>query len=438
MLTEFHIGLDDTDSRLGGCTTYTATLLLETLVREGYTPLDLPWLVRLNPNIPWKTRGNAALAIHVLADLRDADDVKKIALDILEGSTDPSMPGTDPALVFIVGQRPAALIDFANRALHDVLSVKEARRLARIVGAETHLFGKSRGLIGALAAVGSELEPLHTFEIIAYRTKENLGTPRRVDLDSVRKMDSEYRGRTFNNLDPETGRILICPHGPDPVLFGIRGEDPESLIGAFRCVLANEPIDRVMLFKTNQGTDAHLTRHRRISELRPHASSVVIGRVETEIRVLRGGHLVFTLSDETGMVECAAYEPSGSFRRIVRQLLPGDLVKAYGGVRKRPERRLTVNLERLDVLELAQAIRFENPCCVVCDSRCESMGRSQGFRCRKCHLKYSGARKVHCAMVRTLDTGVYLPPPRAHRHLTRPASRLFSEQLQASSLAGIA
>jgi len=43
------------------CTTYLATLML-----DEFSDLDLiglPRLVRLNPNIPWKTRGNAAICI---------------------------------------------------------------------------------------------------------------------------------------------------------------------------------------------------------------------------------------------------------------------------------------------------------------------------------------------------------------------------------------
>ncbi len=425
MLTEFHIGIDDTDSRMGGCTTYTATLLFQELSRCEFKPTDFPWLVRLNPNIPWKTRGNGALAIHIRLDEGEVEEVKKIALEILERTTDPSIPSTDPALVFVIGSIPPILGDFAARALHDVLSLKEARKIVRVIGADVQLFRKSRGLIGALAAIGSELDADHTFEIIAYRSRENLGKLRRVDEDSVRKMDSKFRGRTFNNLDPETGRVLICPHGPDPVLFGIRGEDPVTLIRAFRCIRVSEPIERVMVFKTNHGTDAHLTRQRTIQSLQPHMSAVVEGTVETACRVLRGGHVIFTLRDDTGAVDCAAYEPSGSFREIVRQLVPGDLLKAYGGVRRGPGDRITLNLEKVEVLGLAEVFRFENPGCWACGSRCESMGISQGFRCRKCNLKYVNDSRVRVVDERRLRTGVFIPPPRAHRHLTKPRSRFL-------------
>jgi tRNA(Ile2)-agmatinylcytidine synthase len=114
MLTEFHIGIDDTDSKTGGCTTYTAALLFEEFCRSGFEPTDFPWLVRLNPNIPWKTRGNGALAIHVRIDETEIGRLEKIALEIVEKTTDPTIPSTDPALVFLCGQVPAVLRDFST------------------------------------------------------------------------------------------------------------------------------------------------------------------------------------------------------------------------------------------------------------------------------------------------------------------------------------
>src|SRR6266567_1271700 len=56
------VGVDDTDSLRGMCTTFLAT----EIVRTATVEIDLigyPRLVRLNPNIPWKTRGNGAIAL---------------------------------------------------------------------------------------------------------------------------------------------------------------------------------------------------------------------------------------------------------------------------------------------------------------------------------------------------------------------------------------
>ncbi len=421
MLTELHIGIDDTDSRMGGCTTYTATVLFQELCRRGFKSKDFPWLVRLNPNIPWKTRGNGALAIHLVVEEDEIDQVQDLAITTVENTTDLSTPSTDPAVVFLAGHVPESLREYSTRALHDVLSVNEARSVAKAVRARLHLLKGARGLIGSLAAVGAELDRGdHTFEIIAYRTKENLGTPRQVDKESVRKMDAKWGDKTFNNLDPETGRVLICPHGPDPVLLGIRGADPQSVIEAFGEVKVNEPIERIMIFKTNHGTDAHLARARNIAELEPHQSAVLTGRVETMPAVLRGGHVIFRLKDETGLVDCAVYEPTGSLAVSARELLPGDSVSVYGGVRRRRDGSLTLNLEKLEIAQLADAFREENPRCSNCGSRCESMGRGQGFRCKKCGLRLRNASKSRLTVERNLRTTIYIPPPRARRHLTRP------------------
>ncbi len=423
MLTEFHIGIDDTDSRTSGCTTYTATLLFEELCRRGFKPTDFPWLVRLNPNIPWKTRGNGALSIHLALEKGEIDSVRDIAIGVVENTSDISSPSTDPALVFLAGPMPDRLRNFSTRALHDVISLKEAKNVAKTVGATAHLVKGARGLVGSLAAMGARLDRRdHTFEIIAYRTRENLGTPRRVDLDSVRKMAESYSDRTFHNVDPETGRVLVCPHGPDPVLLGVRGKDPRSVLEAFGDEKLNERVERTMIFRTNQGTDAHLTRARKIAELEPYQSAVVTGKIETVPRVLRGGHVVFGLLDETGLIDCVVYAPSGSLNMGARELLPGDRIRVYGGIRRRQDGSVMLNVERLDVVQLTQAFRGESPHCLDCGSRCESMGKSQGFRCKRCGLRHPNALRNIFPVERNLSGATLIPPPRARRHLSRPYS----------------
>ncbi len=423
MLTEFHIGIDDTDSRTSGCTTYTATLLYEELCRRGFRPTDFPWIVRLNPNIPWKTRGNGALAIHLLVEEAEIDSVKNIARQLIEETSDITKPSTDPALAFLAGSVPDSLREFSTRALHDVISIAKAMKVAKRIGASEFLLKGARGLIGSLAAIGAGLETgAHTFEILAYRTRQNWGSVRQVDLDSVRKMADKYSNCTFNSVDPETGRVMICPHGPDPVLLGIRGNDPRRVLEAYREVRIGEPVERVMIFRTNQGTDAHLTKSRRISQLKPHQSAVLTGRVETVPRVLRGGHVLFRLRDETGLIDCAAYKPTGSLEMAARELLPGDRVRVYGGIRRRPDGSLTLNLERVDIHALAPAFRKENPSCPDCKARCESTGRGQGFRCKKCHQRLPNALKEIFPVERKMMPAILMPPPRARRHLTKPVS----------------
>ena len=56
-----YIGLDDTDSVRGGCTTWLATEIIIEL--SEFDLVCHPRLVRLNPNVPWKTRGNGAVSL---------------------------------------------------------------------------------------------------------------------------------------------------------------------------------------------------------------------------------------------------------------------------------------------------------------------------------------------------------------------------------------
>src|SRR2546426_152784 len=56
------IGVDDTDSLRGMCTTFLAAELVHDLT-EDRDLIGYPRLVRLNPTIPWKTRGNGAICL---------------------------------------------------------------------------------------------------------------------------------------------------------------------------------------------------------------------------------------------------------------------------------------------------------------------------------------------------------------------------------------
>ncbi len=367
-----------------------------------------------------------------MLEAEQLQEVKKIAIAVVERTSDLSQRSTDPAVVFLRGPVPIPLSEFSTRALHDVLSVGEARHVADAVGTETHLLKGSRGLVGALASVGADFSRDHTFEIIAYRTPENIGTTRRVNLDSVRRMDAMFHGLTFNNVDPETGRVLICPHGPDPVLLGVRGEDSVIVTKAFNQIEVDEPIERAMIFKTNQGTDAHLNSRRRIEGLRPYQSTVIAGRVGDAPRAVRGGHVIFRTRDETGSIDCAAYKATGPVREAALQLATGDSVIVSGGVRSRSLGGLTLNVEKLEVTRLIDVVRWENPHCSRCGARCESMGKAQGLRCKKCKIRFPKTSRVQTLDHRKISLGVYLPPPRTHRHLTKPASRNAIHRLLSS------
>jgi tRNA(Ile2)-agmatinylcytidine synthase len=184
-----------------------------------------------------------------------------------------------------------------------------------------------------------------------------------------------------------------------------------------------EEIERIMIFRTNQGTDAHLGKQRTAIDLKPHQSGALTGRVDEVPRVLRGGHVIFRLRDDSGLLDCAVYRPTGSLAMAARDLLPGDRVRVCGGIRGWREGRPTLNVEKLEVLHLVEQISDANPMCSNCGGRCESMGRGQGLRCKKCGQRDESAAKIQVRNERHLQQIIYIPPPRARRHLTMPDSR---------------
>ena len=176
-----HIGLDDTDSTRKGCTTYVAALLVEKLEKLNVTFLDYPNLIRLNPNVPWKTRGNGALCLRIKYAVGLEDQIKEATISLVEEHSDLGFRGTDPGVVFFKkAEIPEELKVFAQNAVTSIVTMHEAMRLIKKFESEALGFNTCRGIIGALAAVGETLEGDYTYELIAYRLAENCGLKREV------------------------------------------------------------------------------------------------------------------------------------------------------------------------------------------------------------------------------------------------------------------
>ncbi len=421
-----HIGLDDTDSPEGGCTTYVAALLAERLLGLGARFMDYPILLRLNPNTPWKTRGNAAVCLRVEVDEGRENEAMKAVLELVEEHAQFGCDNTNPGAVFHFGEVPEKVEGFSRKVVKQIVEREEAMELIRNHGMHAYAWKNGRGVIGALAAVGGTLRGDHTYELITYRTPECRGSPRRVDAGSVRRMDEATRGGTFNNVDEE-GRPLITPHGPDPVLYGVRGESPETVYEAYGIIEELEPVERWMIYRSNQGTDAHFASTEPISGLTPHNPAVIEGRVSSVPETITGSHVIFKVRDGSGEVDCAAYEPTGGFRHVVRRLIPGDAVKVYGGVRPMNP-GLTLNAEKLEVSRLAEKASFRNPRCPKCGGGTESMGAGQGLRCKKCGYRGDQLSTIRVVEPRRLKPGTYIPDRDAHRHLTKPLERYGRER----------
>jgi len=428
-MTTMHVGFDDTDSPRKGCTTYVAALLVEKLHRLGAFFIDYPNLIRLNPNVPWKTRGNGALCLRIRCGEELVEEIKETVIETVEENADLSYAGTDPGVVFFFNNIPRELKDFAKRTIQSVVKMKEAVKLVNMFEAEAVGFKTGRGIIGGLAAIGENLRGDHTYEIIAYRTRENRGTPRRIEGSSIEEMNEKTAPLTFNNIDPEKGRILITPRGLDPILYGIRGETPEVIKQAHELVRSQERIERWVIFRTNHGTDAHLRRISSIGEVQPFNPVVVRGVITKKPEVIPGGHVIFPVKDESGQVDCAAYEPTGALREVAKKLIVGDLVEAFGGVRPASSRHpMTINLEKIRVLKLAPKIVFQNPMCPQCGKRMKSMGTRKGFKCERCGFRSSKLKKVAVKTNRDLKEGLYITSPRSQRHLTKPFCRYGREK----------
>jgi tRNA(Ile2)-agmatinylcytidine synthase len=400
------IGIDDTDSPQGMCTTYLGAVLARRLIREHMQVREAR-LVRLNPNVTFKTRGNAAVMLDVIGDPGTAF---RIACDLVEEFADLSCENTNPGLVVTECKPDVA---FYEKAVTDFCTIDEAVALLESAGARYRGWKNRRGLIGATAATASEL-PDRTSEILVYRQDERFGTPRSVDRKSLFGAEAATFPHTWDTVDTANDVVVCVPHTPDPVLFGIRGESPQWVMAA-RQMIRSEPPALEQIWVTNQGTDAHLL-DADIASLREGLSYRVRGTVADRPKTGTGGHVSFTIGKETHQVRCMAYEPTKNFRQVIRELRPGDEILACGSFKKG-----SINLEKINVIALVTTTTVRPPVCTACNKRMTSDGRGKGWKCKKC-----GARSEEAEVrevPRTLNTGWYEVPPTARRHLARPLCR---------------
>ena len=374
------VGIDDTDSAAGFCTTYLAYKIACDL-RDSLTVLPYPRLVRLNPNIPFKTRGNAAVCLHI--ETQDVDRAFVSLTDKLRELSDVRR-GANSALVLV--DDPARLRHFEplyQDALSGVVNPSRARRLLSESGARFTALGNGMGLVGAASSLAFGEHYDHTYELLSYRRRERWGASREIDPSSVREMDQKTHPRTFNNYDYQKKKVLIAPHGPDPVFAGVRGESPEAVIEAFSFLRYGEKLEGHMVYVSNQHTDAHLQRP---LDWKAFSS----GWTEAEVvdsRTGPGGHVYVTVQEPSQERLCAFYEPTGDLRRAAKLLRAGDRVRLSGGVRRATTLHPNVlNVEKMEVLSVT--------------SPSES---------------------------KALALGVYISSPRANRHLTKPLLRYGRE-----------
>ena len=426
-----HIGIDDTDSIKGGCTTWLATEIIAEL--SEFDLIGPPRLVRLNPNVPWKTRGNAAVAltfgkgvgsktlvgefgkekIYMYTTGRDMEYDKHAMLEristlVMDGSMSDSQPGIVISDVFL----PEGLYwqGVTNIVTEEILS-------DAIEGAISQGYRGSRGIYGAACSIawtGSSSKSngiSHTWELIGYREKEKWGSKRDISASSVHEVG--HLDGVFSCHDSD-GKVAMVPNSPCPVLWGFRGTEHKTLIDNFDNLGPEKPF-RWILYKTNQATDDHL-RTMEISDISDGDSVWLEVEVSSKPNVIKGGHRFFKVSDSEGAtVKCAAFEPSKTFRHAIDSLEVGDILIICGSFKKD-----TINLEKIRLLELTKRFsKSANPVC-DCGRRTHSSGKGMHYRCKVCGKKYDRPEMIE--ITPDLEIGWYEPPASARRHLTTPIS----------------
>jgi tRNA(Ile2)-agmatinylcytidine synthase len=220
---------------------------------------------------------------------------------------------------------------------------------------------------------------------------------------------------TWDTVDEKTGEVVAVPNTHGPVVYGLRG----TFDGVWQ---ANSHVDveeaeHLVVYRTNQGTDAHLV-DARAGEIEEGGSYRVEGEVVEEPETREGGHVFFTIqgAEDDARLRCAAFEPTGRFRDAVRRLREGDRVVVCGSVSDG-----TLKVEKLRVVSLNRT-RHVKPTC--CGRRMESAGRRQGYRCRADDCDETAETLVEETVEREIDEGWYEVPPSARRHLAKPLVRL--------------
>ncbi len=439
------IGIDDTDSAVTGmCTTYLAAEIM-----LAFPELDVighPRLIRLNPMVPWKTRGNGAVSLELGKGEGERFPIAMINGRIIYGHEKKARNGnvsmkdaeerltalidkwgqmgdekTNPGFVITEERPPEGLF---WRAVWEVITVEDALSYLP-EGSVYKGFKNGRGIIGSSASIAWNPKHDRTYEIIAYRSPERWGTERDIDEASVIEMDRRFP-HTFNNYDYANRHIAISPNSPCPVLCGIRGDDRKELIPALEAIRGEEK-DRWTLFISNQGTDQHIL-DAVIGDIKPFSSYHTHGTVSSRPERIEGGHIIVSMKDRGYEAYCAAYEPTKGFRNTVSLLRPGDEIEVWGGVSDAVRNgKLTINLEKIRVVGAADIVeKIANPLCPHCGKRMKSIGKGAGYRCSVCGGK-AGEDEAKFRTVKgeeRIATGYYEAPICAARHLSKPLKRM--------------
>ena len=202
--TILNIGFDDTDSPKAMCTTFLAYKLVNSLKQDNVKFLDYPRLIRFNPNIPWKTRGNGAVSLKIQTN--NPTLVKNKVKKFIRKFSD-LKNGANPGVVFYESQFiPNEFTEISKKALWSLITRRQIKKFISKNKLESFHIGNGQGLVGALGAIGYQFND-HTFELLSYRKKSQFGKKRKIVASSVKQMQEKTYPKTFNSF--EIGRAHV-------------------------------------------------------------------------------------------------------------------------------------------------------------------------------------------------------------------------------------
>ena len=401
------IGLDDTDNPESGCTTATFDDLLKEISQINNVEIVERRLVRLWPFAERRTRGNGALACVIdcpKASLLFLEELLSnffnqllFELEINENSL------TSPALVFSFEELDENFYWEAVRKKVDLDIRRESLSGVKVFSLEN----SDWGLIGASSAMAWKPTENSTWELIAWRFSDNIGSKRNITSSVVKKME-KLHPETFVNRDPTADKGLIAPRTPCPVLYGIRGSKPQAVLMAHKWIQAQygvEKCERFAIHRTNQLSDDHVLGFSR--------ATVLTKSIET-----KGAHSSLQVLSEGKNLTLVAFKEGGNVNSLLRTLIPGDRIDWLG--MKAPDG--SIHLERLSVHSSLPRITGRPICCNGKTMR--SAGSNQPLRCLNCekvvekHWLYEEINLNGIELV----SGWAEPSPSQRRHLSKPLS----------------
>lgn len=411
------ISFDDIDYPDGGCTTHLTGLFLIELKKRKKTNLaDYPGLVRLNPAIPWKTRGNAATFVRIYTDsIDEANELFEIAKSLASEYCEGRRKSTKgPGIVMALGEvwRNPYLRTIYRKAINDVL-VKDIVEKT-LLKLKAKWFG-NRGVIGATAALAA-LVPgdFYTYELIAYRRPEMWNTKRCLREETFLRVESKLPTCVFNNYDIIKRRVSAVPQGLDPVLAGFRGTCPEYLV-CYKKALCEKPHFWV-LYRTNQHTDLY---NMPISKFRAYKSGRILGTVISRPHIIQGSHITIKINVNGKIVNALFFRETGPLKDVAKELDIGDRIEIIGSFRTFLSSEDPVfAVDKLHIIFVSNKTIIRNPRCPKCGTRMKSDGKE--FRCPKCGFKLPKSKKIILEVNRTLKPLIITSEEGQWRHLTSP------------------